>query len=305
MIDTSLPPDTHIAGVHLRVADTERSLRFYTTMLGFRLVSHEKGRAALSATGSPPELIRLSELPGARPKPARTTGLYHIAIRLPDRPALARLFQHLLQYEVPLQGAADHRVSEALYLADPDSNGLELYVDRPREQWPVFDGQVSMTTQQLDTNDLLAQIPGDRGMWVGIDTGTDIGHVHLQVSDLGQAEEFYHHLIGLDVTQRSYPGALFLSAGGYHHHVGVNIWTSQGAPPPPADAAGLVSFGIRIPDPAAWEALVKRLEATGLDVEERTKSHDRASVLVRDPSHNGVELVTNRTQVAKPYPPAG
>ena len=305
MNSTSLPADTGIANVHLQVADLERSLEFYSGILGFRQIHRESGSATLSATGTSPEQLRLSEHPGAQPKPARTTGLYHVAIRLPDRRALARLFQQLLQNNISLQGAADHRVSEALYLADPDDNGLELYVDRPRELWPVFDGQVAMTTQQLNVNNLLAEVQDDREPWMGIDKGADIGHVHLQVSDLAQAEDFYHRLIGLDVTQRSYPGALFLSAGGYHHHVGVNTWNSQGAPPPPADAAGLVSFAIRVPDPAAWEALVRSLEDAGLPIEKRSESSDWTSVLVRDPSQNGVELVMERDQLARLYPPAG
>jgi catechol 2,3-dioxygenase len=305
MISNSLPSDTHIAGVHLRVADLQRSADFYSGILGFRLISRENGSLAFSATGSPPGLVLFSERPGAVPKPVRATGLFHVAIRLPDRKSLARIFQQLLQHKVQLQGASDHKVSEALYLADPDGNGLELYVDRPREQWPVFEGQVAMTTDRLEISSLLAEIRDDREPWEGIAPGTDIGHIHLQVSDLSQAEAFYHGLIGLDVTQRSYPGALFLSAGGYHHHVGVNIWNSRGAPPPPADAAGLVSFRIRVPDPPAWEALVKRIEDASLPIEERMESPELADILVRDPSQNAVELVTDRLPVPKPYPPAG
>jgi catechol 2,3-dioxygenase len=204
-----------------------------------------------------------------------------------------------------LQGASDHRVSEALYLADPDGNGLELYVDRPREQWPVYDGQVAMTTERLDLNHLLAEIQEDSEPWAGIDPGTDIGHVHLQVSDLSQAEAFYHGLVGLEVTQRSYPGALFLSAGGYHHHVGVNVWNSLGASPPPENASGLISFAIRIPERSAWEALVQRLEQGGVAIQERMESPQHVSVLVRDPSQIGVELVTDQVAVVPPFPPAG
>jgi catechol 2,3-dioxygenase len=305
MNSISLPEDTHIASAHLKVADLERSLDFYAGILGFRQIRREDGSMALSATGDPPGLLLFREQPGARPKPFRATGLFHVAIRLPDRRSLARLLQNLLQNNVRLQGASDHRVSEALYLADPDGNGLELYVDRPREQWPVYDGQVAMTTERLDLNHLLAEIQEDSEPWAGIDPGADIGHVHLQVSDLSQAEAFYHGLVGLEVTQRSYPGALFLSAGGYHHHVGVNVWNSLGASPPPENASGLISFAIRIPERSAWEALVQRLEQGGVAIQERMESPQHVSVLVRDPSQIGVELVTDQVAVVPPFPPAG
>jgi catechol 2,3-dioxygenase len=305
MNGASLPGDTSILSVHLQVADLERSLDFYAGMLGFRQVDRENGSAALSATGSPPVNIRLSERPGAPPKPAHTTGLYHAAIRLPNRRALARLFQRLARNNVPFQGAADHLVSEALYLADPDGNGLELYADRPRDQWPVFEDQIVMTTEQLDINNLLAEIQDDREPWEGIDPGADIGHIHLQVADLGQAEAFYHRLVGLDVTQRTYPGALFLAAGSYHHHIGVNTWASKDASPPPDSAAGLVSFTIHVPDFEAWKLLVERLESAGLPIEKRLENREQASVFVRDPFQIGVELATGRPLSAQAYPPAG
>ena len=234
-----LPNDAHIGFVHLQVSDLQRSRLFYQGLLGFGEISLEPpgngsrgASAAFSATGSLPALLLLSENPGARPKPARSTGLYHVAIRYPDRTALARAYQHLAQNNWPFQGASDHRVSEALYLTDPDNLGLELYVDRPRQDWPVRNGKIEMGSEPLDLDGLLADASKDLSPWVAVDPLTDIGHVHLHVASLEQAEALYCSTLGFEVTQRNYPGALFVSAGGYHHHLGLNIWAGRGVPPP-------------------------------------------------------------------------
>src|SRR3972149_11260290 len=290
----TLPPLTHIANVHLQVSNLERSLMFYSGMMGFKEIQRGQAMADLSASGTHPFLIRLSEKPGARPKPPRTTGLYHVAIRLPDRPSLARLFQRLIDHQVRFQGFSDHKVSEALYLADPDGNGLELYVDRLLSQWPRMDDMIAMTTDPLDVEDLLRQTEGDNTPWSGTHPETDIGHIHLQVSDLAQTEDFYHTLLGFDVTQRAYPGALFLSAGGYHHHLGTNIWGSRAAPPPPVDAVGLLSFAIRIPDWTTWKALNVRLQESNIPIELQ-ETDSTASLLIHDPAQNRVELIVDRS----------
>jgi catechol 2,3-dioxygenase len=288
-----LPAETQIGHVHLRVANMDRSLAFYRDLLGFWQMRQD-GSAVLSATGEPPFHIILTEQPGARRKPPRTSGLYHIAIRFPTRSALAQTLQRLMTNQWPLQGSADHGVSEALYLADPDGNGLELYADRPRAAWPRKGNQIVMVTDPLDVEDLLAEIAGDTGRWNGIDKGTDIGHVHLHVSDLNEAEGFYHRLLGLDVTQRGYSGALFLSAGGYHHHVGVNVWAGVGAPPPPPDAVGLVSFALRLPDKASWELLQVRAQEAGRPIIDRHDYGPAISVTIADPAANRVELLVDR-----------
>jgi catechol 2,3-dioxygenase len=285
-----LPSGTHIGHVRLQVSDLERALVFYRDQLGFRQVGQESAQTALSATGRPPARILLSERPSARRKPSGTTGLYHLAIRLPTRRALSRVFRRLVEHRWPFQGFSDHAVSEALYLADPDGNGIELYVDRPRERWSWENGQIAMTTQPLDVEALLAETDGDATPWTGIDPDTDIGHVHLHVSDLEQAEAFYSDLLGLGVTQRGYPGALFLAAGTYHHHLGVNAWAGRGAPPPPPDAVGLLSFALHVPDEKAWRSLVARLQEAGWEVEDQ-QLEAPGSALVRDPDGNGVELV--------------
>jgi catechol 2,3-dioxygenase len=289
MHDFHLPPGTHIAYAHLRVANLERSLQFYRDLLGFHAIDREDATVRLSPTGQRPPEIILTGYPGAQPKPPRTTGLYHIAIRLPDRLALARTLHRLLESDWPLQGAADHLVSEAIYLPDPDGNGLELYTDRPRERW-VWDGdQVAMATEALDVAGLLVEA-NRGGPWTGIDPATDIGHVHLHVSDLARAEAFYSDLLGFDVTQRTYPGALFVAAGGYHHHLGLNTWAGHGAPPPPPDAAGLVAFGICLPDQETWQTVVNRAKEAGVPVEAQDDG-DSPGALLHDSDRNAVVLL--------------
>ncbi len=286
----ALPAATHIAYAHLRVADLERALAFYHDLLGLRVITVSDSSAALSATGVLPPLIVLEAHPGARPRPPRTTGLYHVAIRLPDRAALARTLRRLLERRWPLHGAADHGVSEALYLSDPDGNGLELYADRPRDTWPWQAGQVVMVSEPLDARALLslAREPAET-----IDPRTDIGHMHLQVSDLARAEAFYCGLLGFEVTLHSYPGALFVAAGGYHHHLGLNIWAGRGAPPPPPDSAGLVAFGVRLPDAETWAALLARLESAGVTFDVQGDEDGARRALLRDPDGTGVMLLAD------------
>ena len=287
-----LPPGTRLGRVHLQVSDLKRALGFYADLVGFRVVHVDGPTAALSASGDLPACILLTEVSGARPRPPHTTGLFHVAVRLPDRRQLARLLQRLLDCGTTLQGMSDHTVSEALYLADPDRNGLELYCDRPREQWPWRGEYVAMTTDPLDRDSLLAAAADDAEPWDGIHPDTDIGHIHLQVSGLELAEDFYSGLIGLDVTQRDYPGALFLAAGGYHHHVAANIWHSVGAAPPPPDAVGLKSFSLRIPDAAAAEAACQRLREAGVTAVEREDAESGRIAVIRDPDQVEVELQT-------------
>jgi catechol 2,3-dioxygenase len=227
----------------------------------------------------------------------RTTGLYHVAIRYPGRQVLAQAFQRLVAHRWPFQGFSDHGVSEALYLADPDGNGLELYVDRAREHWAYRDGQIAMTTEPLDVEGLLAKARTDPATWTGLHPETDIGHVHLHVSDLAEAEAFYHGLLGLDVTQRGYPGALFLSAGGYHHHLGINTWAGVGAPPPPPDAVGLICFSLYVPDQISWQGLLDRVQEAGMQVEGGEHDNQMGIVRIQDPDRNNVALATSRANL--------
>jgi catechol 2,3-dioxygenase len=280
-----LPADARVGSTHFIVADMDRALEFYAGRLGFHELSREDSQVTLSADQVTPHIL-LTERQDAQPKPSRSTGLYHVAIRFPDRISLARAFQRLVSTRWPFGGFSDHAVSEALYLADADGNGLEMYRDRPREEWRIVNGQIHMTTEPLDVDDLLAQAELDPSPWNGVDPGTDIGHVHLHVSDLGKAKAFYHDLIGLDVAfDMSSHGALFMSAGGYHHHLGLNTWA--GRTPPPANAVGLRSWQFVIPDAGVLEQVVGRLKNAGVTVEQLPDG----GALVRDDDHNAVALV--------------
>ncbi len=282
MSEFQLAADTHIGYARLRVADLNRSLGFYRDQLGLTEIRRDGDTSYLSADGSEPAIIILTEDPDAPPKPRRSTGLYHVAIRLPSRKALAETFRQLVVKQVPFSGFSDHLVSEALYLPDPDDNGLELYRDRPREEWRMSNGAVAMDTLPLDLDDLLGEA-GDEP-YTGIDPATDIGHIHLHVSSLPRAEAFYVDLLGFDAMQRSYPGALFVAAGGYHHHIGLNTWA--GTTPPPADAIGLVAYSVVIPGAEAFAGVVERANEAGIPVTSRD-----GRTFVSDQDGNSIELV--------------
>lgn len=275
-----IDPALRLGATHLAVADLGRALDFYAGVLGLRSQETGRGVTALGAGGEP--LIVLEERRDARPKPPRTTGLYHTALLLPSRGELARTVRRLAEARYPISGASDHAVSEALYLDDPDGNGLEIYADRPRSQWPKAGAEVRMTVDPLDFDGLLAEL--DDRPWEGLAAGSVIGHVHLHVSDIPAAEAFYCGLLGFEVMQRFGPSALFVSAGGYHHHLGLNTWQGVGAPPPPADALGLRFYEIRLPVPAL-EAVAARVRAAGLPLEERD-----GGLFLRDPAQNGLLL---------------
>ncbi len=238
----TLPSDAHIGQVSLTVRDLDRSVLFYRDVLGF----HESKRAGRTSVLGPEggrTLLELHENTGAIPKPGRSSGLFHFAILVPSRAALGRSLRQLAEKRWPMTGASDHLVSEALYLADPDGLGIEIYRDRPREDWPMRNGQLQMATDPLDLNSLLEE-PGAEVPWNGLAAGTVMGHVHLHVPALDTAEAFYCGQVGFEPTVRGYPGALFVAAGGYHHHLGMNTWVGAGAPPPPEHAVGLRSFTI-------------------------------------------------------------
>ena len=282
----TLPLQTSIGKVELFVSNLDRSVLFYQNSLGFQVDFRQDGRAGLGCAGGAP-LVVLNEKPGAR-KVSKTTGLYHLAVLLPSRLALARLLLHIAQKEIEVEGAADHGVSEALYLSDPDGNGIEVYADRRKNDWPRDDiGKLQMGTEELDIDDLLLELKGKvndlQAPWEGLPAGTVIGHIHLRVADLAATEHFYREVMGFDLVQRYGSGALFFSAGGYHHHIGANTWGGVGAPPPPPDAAGLRWFEILLPGQAAYEALQKRLESAGSVVEAL-----EGGMLVRDPARNGI-----------------
>jgi len=277
----------HIGYVHLRVRDLERSLAFYLDVLGFKLVGGGPHTATLSATGRGPGLIVLTAKKDASARPPRSPGLYHFAIRVPNRHALAMVIRHL-EMNWPVQGYADHDVSEAVYLADPDGIGIEVYADRPRDEWPLRSGQVEMVTEPLELDNLMSELDAWPGNWEGIDPATDIGHVHLRVASLEAGEAFYNGLLGFDVMQRDLAGALFLGAGGYHHHIGINTWGIEPGVRAPADAVGLISFQVLVPDGATVTAIGQRLFSAGAP----TWSQDDGSLRAADPDHIFIEFFT-------------
>jgi catechol 2,3-dioxygenase len=283
MMSGRLPADLALGPVALTVADRGRSLTFYHDVLGFRPLEGSDG-LALTADGATP-LVQLTVLPGARPKPPRATGLYHFAILVPDRAALGRSLRRLAEVQYPLDGASDHGVSEALYLADPDGNGIEIYTDRPRAEWPFSGEHLQMTTLPLDLAPLFEATQGQP--WEGLELTTRIGHVHLHIANLQQAEAFYCDILGFDLMQHYGSSAAFVSAGGYHHHIGLNTWAGVGVPPPPPGSAGLRHFTLVLPDTAARDRVVQRLSDTGVVTEPQD-----TGVLVRDPSGNQVRLVS-------------
>ena len=192
--------------------------------------------------------------------------------------------------QYPLQGFADHLVSEAIYLADPDGNGIEVYRDRPRSEWYDAQGKIRMASDPLDIRGILAELEGEEGAWRGFDAGTQLGHMHLQVANVAAAQEFYTRVIGFDLIMRYGPSAAFVSAGGYHHHIGMNTWNSAGAPPPPRESIGLRYFVTRLPNLAELGKVLDRVQAAGIVAEEQDEG-----VLVRDPSQIGMLLTAPST----------
>jgi catechol 2,3-dioxygenase len=275
---------THMGAVHLTVADLERSLEYYRESIGLDVLKEGDGRATLGAGTT--RLLELVEVPGAQPAPGRT-GLFHFALLLPDRHSLASWVAHAVRTRVRLAGASDHFVSEAIYLSDPDRHGIEIYADRPRELW---DGQVAerMGTDPLDLDGLLGELGDPRtAPFDGQPLGTTMGHVHLQVSQIPPAVEFYRDLLGFGLMAEYGGQAAFLSAGGYHHHVGANTWRSGGAGPPEPGSAALRRFEIVLPGEAERDRLVERLGAAGQVIEEHADGP-----LARDPSGNAFTLLT-------------
>lgn len=273
-------PTVFVGEVNINVKNLESAVSFYQQMIGFQVLEKSHQRAVLTADGQTP-LLTLEQPANVIAKEKRTTGLYHFAILLPSRADFAAFLRHLLQTGYPL-GAADHYVSEALYLNDPDGNGIEVYRDRPSHEWTWKNGLVEMATEQLDVEAILAE---SNGQWSGLPAGTVMGHIHLHVADLPTVEEFYTNGLGFNVVSY-YPQAVFLSSGGYHHHIAINTWQGVGAKRPAQNSVGLNWFSILYPDAAARDAVVKKLQQLGAPVEEES-----AYYLTSDPSGNRIRLV--------------
>jgi catechol 2,3-dioxygenase len=245
----------HIGAVSLRVRGLAGLTAFYRDAIGLQLISQGADKAVLGIDGEP--LVTLEA--GAQPQ-ASKAGLFHIAILLPSRRDLANWLAHAAESGVRLEGASDHLVSEAIYLSDPEGNGIEIYRDRSRPEWPRRDGAIAMATERLDLNALLGEANG--AAYPGMPSGTRMGHIHLRVGDTNQAEAFYRDALGFDLMV-SYPGASFLASGGYHHHIGANVWQSRGAGRRQDGETGLAAFELVAKDDAAFAAMRQRMVAAG------------------------------------------
>jgi catechol 2,3-dioxygenase len=270
-----------MGAVELSVSDLARSLDYWQSVVGLRVLARENGVASL---GTDIELVRFVEEPGSRPADGHT-GLYHVALLVPDRPSLARWLAHAARDQTRIEGLSDHSVSEAIYLRDPDRHGIEIYADRPRSQW---EGQVMerMTTLPLDVEDLLAELEDPAvEPFEGLPDGATVGHVHLRVADVQSTVEFYRDVLGMGLMAQLGPMAAFLSAGGYHHHVGGNTWESRGARPAGSGFATLRHATIVVPDAAERDRVAARVADSGQEPEAREDG-----VLVRDPAQNALLL---------------
>ena len=281
----TIAPGTRIGAVRLRAADADALTSFYERAIGLRTLARENGLVQLGA-GEGTALVELVSAPDAPARPPVSTGLFHQAILVPERADLARALLRLSGAGWRLTGASDHLVSEALYLNDPEGNGIELYRDRPREEWrrsPA--GELAMATLPLDLESLMSEL-GESGDPGTMPAGTRMGHVHLQVAQLDSAERFYAGSLEFEVMVRSYPGALFVAAGGYHHHIGLNTWQSAGAAAPPEGALGLEHYELVVPDAGERDRIAAALgpDAEPLELE--------GGVRATDPSGNRVLLRT-------------
>lgn len=252
----------HIAAVGLNVRDLDRTAAYYRDVIGLDLLERTNVTARLGAGGVP--LLELTQRAELQPDDPRTAGLYHTAYLMPTRADLARWVLHVAEKRAPIVGASDHGVSEAFYLDDPEGNGVEVYCDRPPDTWDWGDGMVAMPTKPLDVDNIIADIDQATARFTGAPEGLRIGHIHLRVGDLEQAEQFYRGGIGLDLTRRRH-GASFMSSGHYHHHVGANVWQSAGAGRRDPTRAGLAWFAIAASDAAAFASARGRLAALGAD----------------------------------------
>ncbi|MCY7894731.1 VOC family protein [Bacillus vallismortis] len=267
----SIHENTHIGDVKLTIRSLERSLQFYCDVIGFQVLQKTDRQAQLTADGQRALLI-LEENPRAVVLPERSVaGLYHFAILLPNRKELGMALARLIEHGIAI-GHGDHAVSEALYLSDPDGNGIEMYADRPRSMWQRDrEGNYVMTTTAVDIEGLLGEAGDERKTM--LPNGTTIGHIHLHVSDLNEAKTFYTDVLGFDIVG-NYAGmsALFVSAGGYHHHIGLNIWAGKNAPPKPTNASGLDEYKVVLPHQEELGRVADRVKRAGYSIEETENS---------------------------------
>lgn len=275
-------PNIYAQKIDLKVTNLQTSLRFYQDILGFQVLHQSKHEVSLSADGNQTS-VQLHAPEGLQKKELRRTGLYHFAILLPTRNDLAKIIRHFIKVNYPLQGASDHDVSEALYLADPDGNGIEIYADRPKTSWDWRGEEVVMGTNALDVQSIMSEWDGNE--WNGMPNETIMGHIHLHVNNIEEAKTFYCEGLGFEVVTHYGNQALFISTGKYHHHIGLNIWNGTMAVAPSANSVGMAFYTLVFPKNKLEQA-VERLQAMNIEVERQADSY-----MVSDPAGNNIKLV--------------
>lgn len=276
-------PNKYVNHIALKVENLKRSLEFYQQIMGLKIIKKEDNKAILSANGIEP-ILTIEQPENVIPKELRRTGLYHFALLLPNRKELGKLLKNILDKEYPIIGAANHMVSEAIYLQDIDDNGIEIYADTSPSTWEWHNGLVKMDTKPLNIKDIINEAGKD--LWKGISEDTIIGHIHLHVSNLQEAERFYVDGLGFNIVSRMSNHATFTSTGGYHHHIAFNIWNGIGAKSPSENSVGLKYFTLKLPDQKAILDTIDKLNKLEYDVKVKD-----GNFITKDPSGNNLYLV--------------
>ena len=275
--------DTHIGNVTLKVRDLEKLIQFYTETIGLKILTRSDSAAQLTADGIQP-LLTLEGNSSLEQRPVRSAGLYHLALLVPTRKDLANVLQHFIQSDTRLAGASNHKFSEAIYLQDPENNGIEIYRDVDRKDWVRDEkGKLPAVSEPLDVHGLLGET--DDPQWNGLPEKTEMGHVHLNVTNIPEAERFYMNVLGFEEQTRMDHHALFISAGGYHHHIALNIWNGPNAIPSPIDATGLLHYEIVVPSAEVLGGLKNSLEQHNIAFIAETNH-----IFVKDPAGNGIVI---------------
>lgn len=277
-------PNTYPTHVALKIMDLNKSLEFYQKIMGFKILEKNEKGAILTADSLKP-LITLEEPENIKKKELRRTGLYHYALLLPSRKDLGKFLKHIMDTKYPILGASYHGISEAIYLQDVDDIGIEVYADTPVSTWRWENNSLEMTTKILDIKSILAEA-GDE-TWEGIPEKSLIGHIHLHVKDLDEAEKFYVDALGFDIVTKVPNQATFISTGGYHHHIAFNIWNGKNIPPPSENSVGMKYFTLKLPDEKSRQDIINRLNSLGYE-----GNFENGSFIVKDPSQNEIHLVT-------------